>query len=112
MLLSIQFPIADARRFLDKPERLGTPIWPHPSPDSEFIRFFGAIRNRPLGGLAGWIGEDPICKANRALLLSKNPSLIEGHKPAHVAFRRFYFDGWAVGKYEIGFHNRLRSFPA
>ena len=112
MLLSIQFPIADARRFLNQAERLGIPGWPLPSPNSEFVRFFGHIRNRPRGGLAGWIGEDPICSADRALSLSGNPSLLEGHKPAHVVFRRFYFDGWAVGKYEIGFHNRLRAVPA
>jgi hypothetical protein len=112
MLLSIQFPIVDARRFLSQAERLGSPGWPSPSPDSEFVRFFGSIRNRPRGGLAGWIGEDPICSANRALLLSKNPSLFESHKPADVVFRRFYFDGLAVGKYEIGFHKRLRASQA
>lgn len=112
MLLSIQFPIADARRFLNQAARLGSPGWPSPSPDYEFVRFFGAIRNRPRGGLAGWIGEDPICSANRALLLSKNPSVFEGYKPTYVVFRRFYFDGWAVGKYEIGFHKRLRASPA
>jgi hypothetical protein len=112
LLLSIQFPIADARRFLDQVERLGSPGWPLPAPNSEFVRFFGAIRDRTLGGLAGWLGEDRICSANRGLSFSKNPYFIEGHTKTRIVFRRFYFDGRAVGKFEIGLHTNLRSFPA
>jgi len=112
MLLSIQFPIADARKFLDQVERLGMPGWPLPNPNSEFVRFFGPIRDRRLGGLAGWIGEDRICKADRALSFPQNPSPIEGHAKTRIAFRRFYFDGWAVGKFEIGFHTSLDHLPA
>jgi hypothetical protein len=110
MLFSIQFPLADARKFLDQGERLG-PAWPFPLPDYDFIRFFGAIRYRTLGGLAGWIGEDLICKADRALSISTSPSLIAGRPKTRIAFRRFYFDGWAVGKFEIGFHISFLYFP-
>jgi hypothetical protein len=104
MLLCIQFPFADARRFLNKAERLGIPGWPLPTPDAEFVRFFGAIRRRPHGGLDGWIGEDPICRADRALSFSRAPHLIVDQKRTRIVFRRLYFDGWAVGKYEIGLH--------
>ena len=112
MLLCIQFPFADARRFLDKIERLETPTWPQPTPDSEFIRYFGAIRNRPRGGLDSWIAEDPICEAIRALSFSKAPVFMDGQSGSRIVFRRLYFDGWAVGKLEIGISIRISKLPA
>lgn len=112
MLLTIQFPIADARKFLDQAERLGSPGWPIPDPNSEFVRYFGAIRDRHLGGLAGWLGEDRICKADRALIFSTQNRLFKkGPTNTRVVFRRFYFDGWAVGKFEVGFRVSQDLFP-
>jgi hypothetical protein len=109
MLLCIQFPFADARLFLEDAEVLETPLWPSPTPDFEFVRFFGAIRRRPLGGLSGWLVESPVCKADRALSFLKSPSFIVHERAARIAFRRLYFDGLAMGKYNIGFYARLKT---
>lgn len=106
MLLSIQFPFADARRFIDDTGRLDVPGWPLPTPDSEFVRYFGSIRKRRLGGIEGWIGEDEICEADRALRFCNNLKFVDSKSVYSIllrcAFRRLYFDGWAVGKYELG----------
>lgn len=105
MFCSVQFPIVDTRRFLVQSERLGYPEWPLPTPNSEFVRFFGTIRDRALGGLLGGFGEDRICEANRAFSLKPPSSLLlsEGSINPRVLFRRFYFDGLAMGKFEVGF---------
>lgn len=96
MLLVFQFPIVDVRGFLPSPTgRVKTPVWPIPEPNKDFVRSFGIIRSRPRGGLTGWLQEGEICEASNALRFSKD-------MPFQVAFRRFYFDGMAVGKYEIG----------
>jgi hypothetical protein len=109
MLITIQFPIVDLRAFIDADShKLGLPSWIAPDPNRDFIRSFGAVRRRPRGGLSGWLGESHICEADRAIRF-------QGIKPLEfrirydaisvkfkVAFRRFYFDGLSVGKFEIG----------
>lgn len=106
MLVTIQFPFADARRFIQNSGRLHLPGWPLPTPDSEFVRSFGSIRIRKCGGVGGWIGENEICEADRAIRFCNNLSLVDHILSLSIvlrsAFRRFYFDGWAVGKYEVG----------
>jgi len=78
MLLSIQFPLADSRAFLpQKVKLLERPTWPSPSIDPpiiDFVRSFGIIRKRKLGGLRGWVGESALCEADRALKFSKIPN--------------------------------------
>src|SRR5436305_2076496 len=70
MLLSIQFPLADSRPFLPmRKAMLPIPQWPVGTPDKDFVRCFGMIRRRRLGGLAGWVGENTVCEAGRALRL-------------------------------------------
>lgn len=76
----------------------------------DFVRSFGSVRKRRLGGLTGWVGESSICEANRALRFVSIPTFQdrEGlHVPLKVAFRRLFFDGLAVGKFEVG----LGSIP-
>ena len=106
MLLSILFPIADSRRFLQNSEKLRVPNWHSPVPDHDFIHFMGKIRHRIHGGGLGWAGEDKICYANRALRFCENldlPSYKIGVPIAlKCAFRQFFFDGRIVGKFEIG----------
>lgn len=107
MFLSILFPFADSRYFLDgKVSLLGRPLWPSVSPDIDFVRSFGSIRKRKLGGMHGWIGEGAVCEANRALRFLHSPRFSNAAArvviPISVAFRRFYFDGLAVGKLEVG----------
>lgn len=104
MLVHAQFPIVDFRSFSGH-IRLPTPGWPAPLPNEEFIRAAGAIQKRPSGGLSGWIAEDKYCDVRRALRLAANKLPREGLPPFRltIAFRRFYFDGVAVGKLEVGF---------
>jgi hypothetical protein len=119
MLITFQFPLADTRAFLgSETNELNIPNWLAPLPDRDFVRHFGLLRRRPRGGLTGWIGESIICEADRAIRFkymrpykdSKSDLVV----PLKVAFRRFYFDGYAVGKFEVGFGaqigtNRLSS---
>lgn len=110
MFFTIQFPIADSRKFIeDNVGLLAKPNWPTPTPDYDFIRHFGTIRQRKRGGLPGWIAEGEVCEANRALRI-KNQSdvIIYNHNGdsqklnIRVVFRRLYCDGFVVGKYEVG----------
>jgi hypothetical protein len=106
MLITLQFPIADSRKFINSDtKRLDKPSWLIPIPDQDFVRSFGVIRKRPRGGLSGWLSESYICEASHAIRF-------QGVKPFKddlgnsikfkVVFRRFYFDGLAVGKFEVG----------
>lgn len=108
MFLSIQFPIADSRAFTSNSANLlGRPTWPAVSPDIDFVRSFGSIRKRRLGGLSGWIGETALCEASRALRFPRITNYKHSDSNLSLAikmvFRRFYFDGLAVGKFEVGF---------
>ena len=113
MLLVIQFPFTDLRGFLDGTGRLDRPAWPIPSPDVEFVRFCGAVRYRKLGGLCGWVGENEMCEAHRSLQLSCCPKVNDARSgkvfSTRIAFRRLYFDGLAVGKFELGISTRTRK---
>ena len=100
MLIHFQFPITDLRAFTDRP-RLSAPNWPTPVADVEFVRASGGVRKRPQGGLNGWIAEDFYCDGRRALTFDTGALTALGSP--RVAFRRLYFDGSAVGKFEIGF---------
>jgi len=107
MFASVHFPIVDTRSFLSDSGRLSKPLWPIPSPDIEFVRSFGPVRHRPLGGMPGWIGEGEICDASNALRcehsLRTQANNLSPSLPLRIVFRRFYFDGLASGKFEIGF---------
>ncbi len=115
MLLVIQFPISDSRSFIDLDTgMLGRPKWPIPIEDRDFVRSFGIVRRRLRGGISGWLGENHICEANRALRLSKIAPFEDTEKggkiPIQIAYRRFYFDGYAVGKFEVGLNLNLKSY--
>lgn len=113
MLAIIQFPISDLRDFTCNSVRLQRPGWPSPLPDQEYVRGFGAIRERPRGGLTGWIGESFYCSAEGVAKIHEsnfiNGDEFRGNK-RKVVFRRFYFDGLAVGKLEIGISIKNRKF--
>jgi hypothetical protein len=105
MLFTIQFPLADSRLFLDyETYKLDRPSWLPPIPDEHFVRSFGIVTRRPRGGLTGWVGESIICEADNAMRFpdfrdfSYNGNTIM----LRLVFRRYFFDGLAVGKYEIG----------
>lgn len=48
MLLYIQFPFADSRKFLDNTRRLNILGWPLPTPDTEFVRDIEGTIERKL----------------------------------------------------------------
>lgn len=107
MFVTLQFPVVDARAFVDEETgRLARPVWPAPLADFDFVRSFGMIRTRWSGGLSGWIGENEVCDARKALRFEHVTPLSApglGHPlPVKIAFRRFYCDGLAVAKYEVG----------
>ena len=94
--------------------RLPVPSWPTPLTDEEFIRSTGIIRKRPKGGLHGWIAEERYCDAHRSIKFDSETVARVGLRPWNfrIAFRRFYFDGTAVAKFEIGFATRRRLDPS
>jgi hypothetical protein len=106
MLIHAQFPIVDLRGLIGSQDtRLPVPSWPTPLEDEEFIRSTGIIRKRRKGGLQGYIAEERYCDARRSIKLDYKAVARAGLGPWNfrVAFRRFYFDGTAVAKFEIGF---------
>lgn len=111
MFLTIQYPIADSRAFLDTDTGvLNYPVWPDPIEDQDFVRYFGMIRTRNKGGLNGWVAEQKICDAKNAIHFDTPPIYKDIDEDFQVPFKkifqRFYFDGLSVGKFEIGI-----SFP-
>lgn len=117
MFLLVHFPFSDCRHFLEQETgNLNRPTWPSPQADREFVRSFGCVRNRKKGGLKGWLGENVICEADRAIRFN-NLTPFANAGPAikvsfRIAFRRLYFDGIAVGKYEIGMVLNAKSNPS
>ncbi len=104
MIIFIQYPLADLRSFLPaEVGRLGSPIWPTPIPDLEFVRNFGAIDYRWSGGITGWVAESRICKSKNAIRFVNQLRFEGPYEPLNlkVGGRHFYFDGLAVAKFEI-----------
>ncbi len=110
MLISVQLPIIDLRGFATPTGRLSRPGWPAPEADEEFLRAFGAVRRRPSGGINGWLGESAVCEAFRgARFAGPLPRVLGRGRQGcsfHVVYRRFFFDGLATGKLELGFQAR------
>src|SRR5262249_22738640 len=107
MLISIQYPFADARSFIaGDGGRLTFPHWATPDSETEFVRGFGGISVRRLGG-ASVGGEHRHCDAQWAVRFSK-PGL--GHD-RYCAVRRFYSDGNAFAKFELGIAHRVPREP-
>jgi hypothetical protein len=104
MLVHLQFPIVDLRSLTGEDSRLPVPNWPSPLQDEEFIRSAGMIRKRYSGGLQGWIAEELYCDARRSIRFvpGGHGSRDFSGRRIRVAFRRFYFDGTAVAKFEVG----------
>ncbi|MFZ2899361.1 MAG: CHAT domain-containing protein [Saprospiraceae bacterium] len=108
MLIIYQIPIFDFRRFHPGAHFLKVPIWPAPE-ERDFVRGVGSVVLRRKGGLNNWIGESKICAARRSIRFLDNPEITVDREGSTLcaklkpAFRRFYFDGMATGKYEIGF---------
>ncbi len=97
MLLIFQIPIADSTRFFELTKYLNVPDWQIPKINQAFIRYFGEISRRKLGGYSSWYNESPICNAKRAVRFTKDSDFIfvdskmEVEVPIEIAFRRLFF---------------------
>ncbi|QJX09968.1 hypothetical protein [Rhizobium brockwellii] len=111
MLCLFQIPIADLRPFVQTQARLSKPNWLVPEPDVEFLRTFGGLRNRYLGGLTGWVGEGIICRARNAVTFPEG--LVDrtfGTDTWRVwgVTKSLFHDDLALAKLEIGYKIKLR----
>jgi hypothetical protein len=105
MLILFQFPFIDTRIFVRDNGRLVKPIWASPTPNREFVRNLGIIRERDPGG-EGVVGEKYCCVCNRAIRFQTNKITIRTSKDKEITgvvlFKRLFFDGWVFGRFEIG----------
>jgi len=105
LFMSLHFPIADTRYILGRPETgmLSHPTWPIPAVGTDFIRFFGDVRNRRGGYTEGvWTGVDTFCSGDRGMRFVENHNLGKDIGRTRV-FRRFYSSGGVACWYEILF---------
>lgn len=110
MLITFQFPIADARKFVNRSTaRLDKPSWPYPKPEVEFVRNFGIIRSCSSGKIASQYPTDDFyfssaTSAIKFLEFNKYNIGLSGLvvRPK-CAFRRLFCDGKATVRVEIGF---------
>ena len=107
MILILNYPFVDVRTLSDGPSRLDAPAWPSPIPGDSYVRYVGSVRLRPQRGIEGWIGEDKLCSARRAIrFVPPFPFHVpsgDGRKlPLRVVFRRLFFDGYVLGMYSLG----------
>jgi hypothetical protein len=105
VLVAVSFPIADLRSFCGPDLRLAKPLWAAPRPRRDFVRGFGGLIVRPRGGAVGWPGEHVTCEAAHAMRFVHLPPSIP------CVYRRFFFDGHATGKFEVGFSVRHALRP-
>ncbi|QMW01704.1 hypothetical protein [Spirosoma foliorum] len=109
MLLIIQFPFLDLRKFL--PTNCGQcsrPQWLDLY-EHEYVRSVGGIVSRKMTGIEGWLAEPMVCNASKAISFTTKPRFYSNvvsfkfyHGPYKVAFKRLSYDGLATGKFEIG----------
>ncbi len=115
MLVTVQFPIADARPFGPQYNlRLPLPDWPEPETSicPQFVHFFGEATERIREPDEAWPDEIKFVQAARGIRFEK----LERHQIAYktrkfhprCAFRRLFCDGGAVVRAEIGIaHKKL-----
>jgi hypothetical protein len=107
MLVTLQFPIADARGFDAYPDlRLGIPDWPDPATgvQRQFVNHFGPAVERRRDPDLSYPDEKKFCFARRALRFASTP--------VDCAFRRLLSDGAAVVRTEIGLRPKRGAHAA
>jgi hypothetical protein len=106
MLITVQFPIFDARGLQPvRSARLAKPNWPLPILHQQFVRGFGGIIARKTVGLSGFFSEDRVCNAENALRFAS----VNMRGAPLVVFRRLFADGDVLVKFEVGFSCRTIS---
>lgn len=116
MHLIFQFPIADLRPLNTENLRLTRPYWPSPdiAEGKPFIRKFGQLKDRQLGGVSGWPSEEYYCDASLSVkytdIHKSGYDTGEGVKAVITkVYRRLYSDGKFMNKIELGFVDDLES---
>lgn len=121
MVIYFQFPFADLRKFTSLTiKKLSKPLWPEVEPNKDFIRSFGLVIPRTKKGIEGWINENFICIAKRAIRFQSIipiPFINSYHSDllkTELESRHFYSDGNVVCKLEIVFSTKpaYTQFPA
>jgi hypothetical protein len=103
MLVTLQFPFADLRPFVDATtHRLLTPDWPTPRSGVDFVRLLGQVAERPFGGVKEWPGEHIFCNAARAIRFTSTFSKTTTRGSRYGAARSFYCDGDGLARIEVG----------
>src|SRR3569832_2554456 len=107
MLIALQFPVTDLRRFIDADAvtaRLVRPSWPAVR-EQDFLRAAGVVQRRGLGGSADWTGEETFCGAQRAVRLpglGKSLQLsYDRRAEIRVAFLRIFSDKTCERRLEL-----------
>ena len=117
MFVTVQFPMADLRPFLEGTGRLNAPPWPLAEPARHFVRSLGGVQKRRRGGLTEWVGEDVYCDVRSGFSLEL-PSGAFRQVGLRPLWRRYYATGgfhWpgVVTRMEVGFAARIpRSLPS
>lgn len=113
MLVTIQFPIADARPFGSESNlRLPLPDWPEPetSINPQFVHNFGMAKERLRDPDEAWPDELKYVLARRALrfdrLEMQHVGLPGRRFRPKCAFRRLFCDGQSVVRAEVGLSHR------
>jgi len=103
MLVVLQMPLVDLRVFRASSPRRKRPHWPTPDAGTEFMRHFGAVRERQTGKRTplAWTDEIYFVNASRALRIQP---FQRKQKRWTCAFRRILTDGGPVARFEIGFN--------
>lgn len=118
LLVTIQFPIADARPFGVLPDlRLALPDWPEPetSINPQFVHYFGKATERIREPDEAWPDEIKFIRAKRGLrfdrLETRHAGYIGRRFQPNCAFRRLFCDGRAVVRAEIGITHKQSAYP-
>jgi hypothetical protein len=118
MHIIFQFPIVDFRSILqDEQLRLTQPSWPSPNIANSFVRSFGRVKKRKLGGTNTWSAEEYFCDAHVSIKydnLHKHRFQIGSNAETLIedCYRRLYSDGNFMNKIELGFVDNLETCSA
>lgn len=108
MLVTVQYPIADARSFTDSAPRLASPNWPLPGTMTEFVRCFGPVERRRRGAAVPDIWSDELyyAVARRAIRFGNLQDERLGHwansSRVRCVYRRMFCNGRTLARVEVG----------
>lgn len=112
MLIYFSVPLLDFRGLSRGDPRLDVPEWATPAEwrwDSDtasrepgFLRGFGSVEGRRLGGPYGWPREDAYVNARRGVVVRTWDGRKRHNISLRCIFRRVFFDGHAIARLDVG----------